>query len=191
MLADVTSNMINPPFPNRPHFPLLHTSISALRTTVTTAVVKNDLQRRALLHLYTPKVVEVHALILSEYETVESYEILPWGYCLKSKENTADGRPKGSCNSRRRPTSYKIPSVSVILEKSQPLPSEVIFLWTTLAEQRCNACTRVNHGASLPNVKRGRNCKDAANYLPQIKWLMRIHWKPLFYMEIKNEGIWG
>ena len=50
-LAEYTSNIMSPPLPNSPHFPLKQKSIRARSTIATTAVVKKDLQRRALLHL--------------------------------------------------------------------------------------------------------------------------------------------
>ena len=46
----LTSNMISPPAPKRPHFPELQISMKALRITTTTAVQKKVLHRRALLH---------------------------------------------------------------------------------------------------------------------------------------------
>lgn len=51
MLADVTSNIMRPPLPKSPHFPLKQTSIKARSTIATTAVVKKALHNRALLHL--------------------------------------------------------------------------------------------------------------------------------------------
>ncbi|WVZ06835.1 hypothetical protein V8G54_020181 [Vigna mungo] len=46
----LTSNIIRPPSPKRPHFPEWQISMKALRTTTTTAVLKKVLQSRALLH---------------------------------------------------------------------------------------------------------------------------------------------
>lgn len=52
--AELTSNIIRPPCPNRPHFPVQQYSMKVLNTNATTAVVKNVLQRRALRHLTSP-----------------------------------------------------------------------------------------------------------------------------------------
>ena len=46
----LTSNMIKPPFPKRPHFPELQISMKARSTTTTTAVLQKVLHSRALLH---------------------------------------------------------------------------------------------------------------------------------------------
>lgn len=52
---ELISNIINPPLPNSPHFPLRQYSIKPRNTTATIAVVKNVLHRRALRHLKTKK----------------------------------------------------------------------------------------------------------------------------------------
>lgn len=50
-VAELTSYIIRPPWPNSPHFPVEQYCMKALKTMATTAVVKNVLQRRALRHL--------------------------------------------------------------------------------------------------------------------------------------------
>lgn len=50
-VAELTSYIIRPPWPNSPHFPVVQYCMKALKTMATTAVVKNVLQRRALRHL--------------------------------------------------------------------------------------------------------------------------------------------
>lgn len=50
-IAELTSYIIRPPFPNRPQLPLEQNCMKVLRTIATTAVVKKVLQRRALRHL--------------------------------------------------------------------------------------------------------------------------------------------
>lgn len=52
---ELISNIINPPVPNSPHFPLRQYSVKPRNTTATIAVVKNVLHRRALRHLKTKK----------------------------------------------------------------------------------------------------------------------------------------
>lgn len=54
--AELTSYIIRPPCPNKPHFPLEQNCMKALKTIATTAVVKNVLQRRALRHLVSVKI---------------------------------------------------------------------------------------------------------------------------------------
>ncbi|GER38952.1 BEL1-like homeodomain 6 [Striga asiatica] len=49
--VEFTSNMIKPPWPKSPHFPLRQKLMRDLKTTATTAVVKKALQRSALRHL--------------------------------------------------------------------------------------------------------------------------------------------
>ena len=69
-LAEYTSNIMSPPLPNNPHFPLKQKSIRARSTIATTAVVKKDLQRRTLLHLKKKILILMLKKTTSEFSTM-------------------------------------------------------------------------------------------------------------------------
>ena len=72
-LAWLTSYIIKPPSPNSPHFPVAQYWIPPLKTTATTAVVKNVLQRRALRHLEYAQKINTYKFEVSKLNTIQKY----------------------------------------------------------------------------------------------------------------------
>jgi hypothetical protein len=76
--VELRSNMINPPCPKRPHFPLRQKTVIPLNTTATTAVVKNVLHNKALRHLeHIDTIISLGKTELFKSKvTVDNYEIM-------------------------------------------------------------------------------------------------------------------